>query len=76
MHFDPNITMDDIKIERATPENLLKPYEDFETLLDKMMYVNRDVFKCKRWDFDYWLYDFVSDIITSKSSPCPIPFCQ
>jgi hypothetical protein len=60
MFFDPNITPDDIKIERATPENLLKPYEDFETLLEKLMYVNRDVFKCKRWDFDYWLYDFES----------------
>ena len=60
MHFDPEISMDDIKIERATPENLRKPYEDFESLLEKMMYVNRDVFKCKRWDFDYWLYDFES----------------
>ena len=60
MFFDTNITMDDIKIERATPENLLKPYEDFESLLEKLMYVNRDVFKCKRWDFDYWLYDFES----------------
>lgn len=60
MHFDPNISMNDIKIERATPENLRKPYEDFESLLEKLMYVNRDVFKCKRWDFDYWLYDFES----------------
>ena len=60
MHFDPNVTMEDIKIERATPENLIKPYEDFESLLEKLMYVNRDVFKCKRWDFDYWLYDFES----------------
>jgi hypothetical protein len=60
MFFDPNITMEDIKIERATPENLIKPYEDFESLLEKLMYVNRDVFKCKRWDFDYWLYDFES----------------
>lgn len=60
MFFDPEITEDDIKIERATPENLRKPYEDFESLLEKMMYVNRDVFKCKRWDFDYWVYDFES----------------
>ena len=29
-------------------------------VLEKLMYVNRDVFKCKRWDFDYWLYDFES----------------
>lgn len=60
MHFDPDITMDDIKIERATPENLIKPYEEFESLLEKMMYVNRDVFKCKRWDFDFWTYEFES----------------
>ena len=60
MRFDPDVSVDDIKIERATPENLRKPYEDFETLLDKMMYINRDVFKCKRWDMDYWLYDFES----------------
>ena len=60
MHFDPDITMDDIKIERATPQNLIKPYEDFESLLEKLMYVNKDVYKCKRWDLDYWLYDFES----------------
>ena len=60
MHFDPEVKMDDIKIERATPENLLKPYEDFESLLEKMMYINRDVFKCKRWDLDYWVYEFES----------------
>ena len=60
MHFDVNVSMDDIKIERATPENLIKPYEDYESLLEKLMYINRDVFKCKRWDFDYWIYDFES----------------
>ena len=60
MFFDPEATEDNIKIERATPENLRKPYEDFESLLEKMMYINRDVFKCKRWDFDYWTYDFES----------------
>lgn len=60
MHFDPNISIDDIKIERATPQNLIKPYEDFESLLEKLMYINRDVYKCKRWDLDYWEYDFES----------------
>ena len=60
MFFDPDISMNDIKIERATPENLIKPYEDFESLLEKLMYINRDVFKCKRWDLDYWIYDFES----------------
>ena len=60
MRFDPEISIDDIKIERTTPQNLIKPYEDFESLLEKLMYINRDVFKCKRWDFDYWKYDFES----------------
>ena len=60
LHFDENIKLEDIKIERATPENLIKPYEEFESLLEKLMYINRDVFKCKRWDFDYWQYDFES----------------
>ena len=60
MFFDPEVKPEDIKIERATPENLRKPYENFESLLDKMMYVNRDVYKCKRWDFDYWQYNFES----------------
>ena len=55
MRFDPDVSVDDIKIERATPENLIKPYEDFESLLEKLMYINRDVFKCKRWDLDYWI---------------------
>ena len=60
MFFDPDIKEDDIKIERATPENLRKPYEDFESLLEKLMYINRDVFKCKRWDLDFWIFDFES----------------
>ena len=60
MTIAPEITMDDIIIERATPENLLKPYESFNTLLDMMAEINRDVFKNKRWDLDEWTYDFKS----------------
>ena len=60
MRFDPDISEDDIKIERATPQNLIKPYEDYESLLEKLMYINRDVYKCKRWDYDFWQYDFES----------------
>lgn len=59
--FDcPDITMDDIKIEGPTPENLMKAYEDYETLLDMLIDVNRDVFKAKRWDIDDWEYRFES----------------
>lgn len=56
----PEIVEDDIIIEKPTPENLMKPYEDYETLLDMLAYVNRDVYRTKRWDLDYWEYDFES----------------
>ena len=56
----PDITEDEIVIERPTPENLMKPYEDYETLLDMLAYVNRDVYRTKRWDLDFWEYNFES----------------
>ena len=56
----PDLTEDEIIIERPTPENLVKPYEDYETLLDMLAEVNRDVYRTKRWDLDYWEYDFES----------------
>ena len=56
----PELTMDDIIIERPTANNLMKPYESYETLLDLLAEVNRDVYRCKRWDLDYWEYDFES----------------
>ena len=59
--FDcPDITIDDIKIEGPTPENLVKAYEDYETLLDLLAEVNRDIYRTKRWDIDYWEYGFES----------------
>ena len=56
----PDIIEDEIIIERPTPENLMKPYEDYETLLDLLAEINRDVYRTKRWDLDYWEYDFES----------------
>lgn len=56
----PEIKMEDIKIEPATPKNLIKPYEDYETLLDMLAEVNRDIYRCKKWDTDFWTYDFQS----------------
>jgi hypothetical protein len=56
----PDITEDDIVIENPTPENLIKPYEDYETLLDLLADVNRDIYRTKKWDLDYWQYDFES----------------
>ncbi len=56
----PDLTEDEIIIEVPTPENLIKPYEDYETLLDMLAEINRDVYRTKRWDLDYWEYDFES----------------
>lgn len=56
----PDIKMEHIKIEPVTPKNLIKPYEDYETLLDMLAEVNRDIYRCKKWDADFWTYDFES----------------
>lgn len=56
----PDLKAEEIVIERPTSENLIKPYEDYETLLDMLAEVNRDVYRTKRWDLDYWEYDFES----------------
>ena len=58
--FVPEINIDEIKIERPTPENLIKPYEDYEALIDLLAEVNRDIYRTKRWDIDYWEYEFES----------------
>ena len=50
----PELSKDDIKIERQTPENLNKYYDKFETILDHLSGVNRDTFKEKQWDVDLW----------------------
>jgi hypothetical protein len=58
--FTPDIDFKEIKIERPTAENLIKPYEDYEALLDLLAEVNKDIYRTKRWDIDYWEYDFES----------------
>jgi hypothetical protein len=58
--IEPNIDFDDIVIEKVTPDNLNKPYESFNSLLDMLSEINRDVYKNKRWDLDEWQYDFKS----------------
>ncbi|MGL4877941.1 hypothetical protein [Paraclostridium dentum] len=55
-----NISQEDIEIEKITPENLIKPYKEFNSLLDMLSNINRDVLKDKRWDLDKWQYDFKS----------------
>ena len=53
-NIDPTLTEDDILIERPTPENLVKYYNEFETILDHLNEINRDVYSQKRWDIDTW----------------------
>lgn len=60
INIDNSITADDILIERPTPENLNKYYDDFETILDHLAFVNRDVYRTKRWDLDTWNFDIKS----------------
>ena len=44
----PDISIEDIKIESITPDNLVKPYKEFNALLDMLSSLNRDVLKDKR----------------------------
>lgn len=60
VNIDKSITADDILIERPTPENLNKYYDEFETILDHLAFVNRDVYRTKRWDLDTWNFDIKS----------------
>ena len=50
----PELKKEDIIIERPTPENLIKYYNQFETILDHLSSINKDVYKEKQWDVDTW----------------------
>lgn len=56
----PDIQSEEIDIARVTPESLVKPYKEYNSLLDMLSQMNRDVLKDKRWDLDKWSYDFKS----------------
>lgn len=56
----PNIQSEEIDIAKVTPESLVKPYKEYNSLLDMLSQMNRDVLKDKRWDLDKWSYDFKS----------------
>ncbi len=56
----PEMKSDEIQISKVTPESLMKPYKEFNSLLDMLSSINRDVLKDKRWDLDKWSYDFKS----------------
>lgn len=56
----PDIQSEEIDIAKVTPESLVKPYKEYNNLLDMLSQMNRDVLKDKRWDLDKWAYDFKS----------------
>ena len=56
----PDIQSEEIEISKVTPESLVKPYKEYNSLLDMLSQMNRDVLKDKRWDLDKWSYDFKS----------------
>lgn len=54
----PELNIEDIKLERPTAKNLVKYYDEFNTILDKLAEVNKDVLRSKKWDIDKWSNDF------------------
>lgn len=60
INIDPDLSKEEILMERPTPENLKKYYNEFETILDHLNTINRDVYKDKKWDIDVWNFDLRS----------------
>ena len=60
INIAPNLSKEDILIERPTADNLIKYYNEFETILDHLNEVNRDVYKNKKWDIDTWNFTLKS----------------
>lgn len=60
INITPELNIEDIKIERPTPENLNKYYDKFETILDHLSKINKDTYKEKRWDIDTWNFNVKS----------------
>lgn len=58
MIYEPDIKESDIEIKKAEAEDLRRPYQDYDSLLDKLNEINKDVYRWKRWDLDEWTYSF------------------
>lgn len=54
----PELSIENIKLERPTAENLVKYYDSFGSVLEKLIHVNKDVLRVKSWDIDKWSNDF------------------
>lgn len=60
VNIAPELKKEDILIERPTAENLVKYYDKYETILDHLSEVNRDVYREKQWDVDIWNFGLKS----------------
>lgn len=60
VNIAPELSKEDILIERPTPENLMNYYNEFENILDHLNSINRDVYKNKKWDIDTWNFSIKS----------------
>lgn len=60
VNIAPDLRPENITIERPTAENLKKYYNEYETVLDYLSRVNRDVYSEKRWGVDVWNFDIKS----------------
>lgn len=55
-----DVAIKEIKIEKVNNDNLREAYSGYNSLLDYLNSINRDVYRWKRWDLDEWQYDFKS----------------
>lgn len=68
----PELSDEDIIIEKPTAKNLSKQYDEFNTILTKLIEVNKDVLKTKKWDMDKWNYDFKEISYVSNEWDIPL----
>lgn len=58
----------EVEVSAATEEDLLFADEEYGTVLERLMQVNRDVFRTKRWDESKWEHRF------KELSYAPVPW--
>ena len=54
----PELEYEDIILERPTAENLKKYYDEFNTILEHLTFINKDVLRAKKWDKDMLYHYF------------------
>lgn len=58
INIAPEVENTDIEFEKPTPTNLIRYYNETETILDKLIFINKDILRTKKWDVDRWSNDF------------------